>query len=224
MRALSPFTLLLFLCLLCFPSALHAQEPFVDGEAERLEAPPLPENPTQLDSGAYEYAQRCMACHGDRGQGLTEEWRAAWGEEEMNCWQSKCHAANHPPEGFKLPHYAPQVIGERALLRFETAQELYDFMSEQMPWHAPGSLEEQTYWQLTAFLLHRNDVGLNEQLLAPQNAPSIRLREMPYQPPPPLPPSQCACRSPWLISAWMGGILLVAGGAFVIVLRRQDVF
>lgn len=69
-------------------------------QVDRLSAPPVSDNPTQLECGAYHYAQVCMACHGDKGQGLTEEWRAAWGEKEQNCWQSKCHAGNHPPEGF----------------------------------------------------------------------------------------------------------------------------
>jgi hypothetical protein len=78
----------------------------------------LPANPTQADLGAVDYWLICMICHGYRGQGVTEEWRNVSGPEEMNCWQSRCHASNQPPEGFVLPAYAPRIIGEGILGRF----------------------------------------------------------------------------------------------------------
>jgi mono/diheme cytochrome c family protein len=154
------------------------ETPSDGAQPERLIAPPLPENPTQLDCGAYQFAQICMACHGDQGQGLTEEWRAAWGTEEMDCWQSGCHAKNHPPEGFEFPTYAPQLIGNGALGRFETAADLHNYISTKMPWHAPGTLDEKTYWQLVTFLATRNGVEVTEYL-TPENAPRVRLRPLP---------------------------------------------
>jgi len=95
---------------------VQAQEPQPTPTADRLAQPTLPATPSQADLGAVEYWFACMVCHGDRGQGLTEEWRAASGPDDMNCWQSRCHASNHPPEGFKLPLYAPMVIGEGAIV------------------------------------------------------------------------------------------------------------
>lgn len=142
---------------------------------DRLAAPPMPANPTQADYGARVYWLQCMACHGDRGQGLTVEWRAAVGAEDQNCWQSKCHAANHPPEGFELPASVPPVIGDGALARFATATDLQRFIRARMPWQAPGSLDESTAWQLTAYLVRANGIATDEQL-KPQNAPTIRLR------------------------------------------------
>jgi cytochrome c5 len=70
----------------------------------RLAQPILssPQNPTQLDQGSLVYWGICMACHGDRGQGLTLEWRAVYGEDQ-NCWASRCHSGNHPPDGFIIP-------------------------------------------------------------------------------------------------------------------------
>lgn len=220
---------MLFSLFFFLPLSAHAQEPNPDGEPERLEAPPLPEHPTQLDYGAYEYAQRCMACHGDRGQGLTEEWRVAWGAEEMNCWQSKCHAANHPPEGFKLLEYAPPVIGKGSLLRFQSAQELYNFLEEQMPWQAPGSLEEETYWQLTAFLLERNQIALENDDLGPHNAGEIWLREKPAEELPVMPPDNPPPSYPaihplpwWVVSVWLGGMLLLGGVSGVVVVWKSE--
>jgi hypothetical protein len=117
-----------------------------------------------------------MVCHGDRGQGLTEEWRAVAGQEDMNCWQSRCHASNHPPEGFVLPPYAPRIISPGSLSRFNTAGDLHTFIMERMPWQAPGVLDEDTYWQLTAFLVRANDLNLGSEPLSPHNADQVHLR------------------------------------------------
>ena len=37
--------------------------------------PSLPNNPTQLESGRHLYWRHCMPCHGDMGQGLTDDFR-----------------------------------------------------------------------------------------------------------------------------------------------------
>jgi hypothetical protein len=114
-----------------------------------------------------------MACHGDRGQGLTEEWRSAWSPGDQNCWQSKCHAANHPPQGFELPVIIPGLIGEGTLPRFETAADLELFICERMPWYAPRTLDETTCWQLAAFLLRENGVLPDGVQLDATNADSV---------------------------------------------------
>lgn len=142
---------------------------------DRLAPPPMPANPTQADRGAQVYYLVCMACHGDRGQGLTDEWRAAWAPGDQNCWQSKCHAANYPPQGFQLPRSVPPVIGRWALTRFKTVAELYEYLRTQMPWQAPGSLQEDEYWQLTAFLLRSNGIASGRVLLGSENASHVRL-------------------------------------------------
>ena len=131
---------------------------------DRLAKPILPSNPSQADYGTIEYWLVCMACHGDRGQGLTDEWRSASGPEDQNCWQSKCHASNHPPEGFELPHFVPRIIGENTLLRFSTAQELYEYIAFQMPWWAPGMLTEEQNWLITAYILRENGIILDVDL------------------------------------------------------------
>jgi cytochrome c5 len=127
-------------------------------EVSWLKLPYLPASATQADVGAEVYRLVCRACHGDKGQGLTEEWIATWDPASQNCWQSHCHHANHPPEGFLLPRYVPAVIGDQALVRFQTAQDLKQYIHENMPWHTPGSLTEEEYLQLTAFLLRENKI------------------------------------------------------------------
>ncbi len=191
-------------------------------EPERLIAPPLPEHPTQLDCGAFQFAQYCMACHGDRGQGLTEEWRQAWGDDEKNCWQSKCHASNHPPEGFELPRYAPQIMGDAALGRFTTVEDLYDFISVKMPWHAPGVLEDKTYWQLTAFLAQSNGATW-DGYLSHDNAPQVRLRLLPQVQPLPRKdaPPEVHIVPPWVFGAWLGAMVVLGVGGGIWAMRQS---
>jgi cytochrome c len=134
------------------------------------------QDPTQVDRGALVYWGICMACHGDIGQGLTDEWRAVYGPD-MNCFTSKCHGADHPPEGFFMPPniFVPPVIGPATLARFATAQNLEDFIAADMPWWNPGSLSTDQAWSVTAYLLQKNGRLPSGVVLSASNASAIRL-------------------------------------------------
>jgi cytochrome c len=119
---------------------------------DRLAAPPTVENPGQADEGAQLYWLNCQPCHGDRGQGLTDEWRAQYPPEDQNCWGRGCHGERPYENGFTLPQQVPAVIGEGSLTRFQTAGQLYDFVRAAMPYQAPGSLSDEEYLAITAFL------------------------------------------------------------------------
>ena len=149
-------------------SGVHppAPEP-VPNEESWLVLPKLPSNATQADIGAEIYRLVCQDCHGDRGQGLTDEWRAQWAPEDQNCWTSKCHASNYPPEGFALPRFVPAIMGSESLARFETTLDLLDYIKSNMPWHDPGNLVDAEYRQLTSFLARErglDDAVINQPL------------------------------------------------------------
>lgn len=132
--------------------------------------------PTQRDLGAGVYIRRCSTCHGDKGQGLTLEWRQTWPETHQNCSTPKCHGKQHPPDGFEIKdNYAPAVIGPGTLTRFRTAQDLFTFISTTMPMHAPGSLTQDEYWALTAFLLAAHGVPADDVPLDATTASQITL-------------------------------------------------
>ena len=143
---------------------------------DRLAPPPTVYPPTQADQGAQVYYQVCMACHGDRGQGLSDEWRGVLDPADQNCWQSRCHASNYPPGGFVFPKIVPAVVSPGMVARFETALDLHDFLRARMPYQAPGSLDEEEYWQLTAFLLRANGIDPGPPPLDSQRASLILLR------------------------------------------------
>lgn len=131
------------------------------------------ESATQGEIGAEIYQLVCSTCHGDKGQGLTEEWIARIGHGAQGCWQSKCHISNHPPDGFVLPRDVPALAGPNARPRFETALELYTFIRNFMPYQAPGTMLTDEYWAVTAFLVELKGIPLNGTLLDPAVAGTI---------------------------------------------------
>jgi len=134
--------------------------------------------PTQRDQGAQVFERRCSTCHGDKGQGLTLEWRQTWPKEDQNCSTPKCHGAQHPPDGFEIKdNYAPAIIGPGTLFRFQTAQDLFNFISTAMPMQAPGTLSQDDYWALTAFLLAAHGIPADETDLNAATASRISLAD-----------------------------------------------
>jgi hypothetical protein len=144
--------------------------------SERLAQPTLPADPSQADQGAVDYWLNCMVCHGDQGQGLTDEFRMLYPPEEQTCWQSGCHGNRPYADGFTLPTAIPPVTGPEAPLHnFKDASVLYAFISTAMPWHKPASLEPEVYWRLTAFLLRENGYINPYEELGPDNAGFISI-------------------------------------------------
>lgn len=154
-------------------------------DLQRLEKPVLPaEDTEQVKQGSALYWGICMACHGDRGQGLTEEWRDAFGEEDRNCWQAGCHGADHPPEGFLIPEdkIAPAIAGPGRLSRFTNGQELHDYIHASMPWWDPGQLTDEESWQVTSYVLSLHKVMPKQLELKDTNASAIRTQHAVPQP------------------------------------------
>jgi hypothetical protein len=142
----------------------------------RLDKPQVSNPPTQADQGAVYYWLVCIPCHGDKGQGLTEEWREVFGPEDMNCWQAECHGKRHPEEGFELPHAVPPVLGPTALGRFNNAEELHRLIDESMPWYRPSFMNEEESWQVTAYLLRQQGIMPPKVTLNEGNVSIFRLR------------------------------------------------
>lgn len=126
-------------------------------EDDRLAEPVLPESPTQVDIGRNLYYFHCMPCHGDRGQGLTDEWREVWVEDHQNCWARGCHTGNPDMGAFYIPQTIPAVIGSPSGMgAFAEAEDLFAFLRATQPPQRPGALSDAEYRALTDFLLHEN--------------------------------------------------------------------
>lgn len=247
-RRFSPFGILLgsliLLSLAAWTAPGAVRAPLDEGSptaTPTLKPPPdeswvivdLPPDASQAQYGAEVWRLVCSACHGDRGQGLTAEWRSTWAPQDQNCWQSKCHGYNHPPDGFLLP-YSPTVVGDNVLAHYGTALDLYDYILRYMPWHDPNSLPEKDVWAVTAHVLALNGINPGPELDA-ASAARIQLGGPPAPtptpeettagpaapeqsplPPQPAPPQEPRTFPPLLLA---GGAALLA--ALVILWVRQ---
>ena len=58
-------------------------------DSNRLAQPSTVVPPVQADNGAQVYWGMCAACHGDKGQGLTDEWRNSYPLEKREALRSQ---------------------------------------------------------------------------------------------------------------------------------------
>ncbi len=124
---------------------------------DRFALPTLPENPSAAQTGEFLYYYHCMPCHGDRGQGLTDEFRQLWVEDHQNCWGRGCHAGRPGDDGFPLPRSIPRLIGgESAPGSFHRASDLEAYLRLTHPPQNPGVLADDEYQALTAYLWEAN--------------------------------------------------------------------
>jgi hypothetical protein len=131
--------------------------------ADRLAMPVLPESPTGEELGEYLYYHHCMPCHGDRGQGLTDEWREVWVDDHQNCWAGGCHAGRAGDEGFPLPRIVPAVCESTSgMAQTASFDNLVAFLRDNHPPQNPGVLDEQECWALTTYLFHENGRSLTQ--------------------------------------------------------------
>jgi hypothetical protein len=211
---------IVFVCL-AMPGVVLAQTPEPPGAPmagfyDRLAPPPTVYPPTQADQGAQVYYQVCMVCHGDKGQGLTDEWRGALDPADQNCWQSRCHAGNHPSDGFIFPKVVPPVVGPQVRARFTTGLDLYQYIKTRMPWQWPGTRSDEEYWQITAHLLRWNGVDPGSEPLTPERAANLWLNPQAQPTPTPAPTPQPVQRGT-VLGGLVIGLVILAGLAFLLV-------
>jgi len=141
------------------PPVETAPVPGATPTLDRLAAPPTVPAPTQADEGAQLFWLHCQPCHGDRGQGLTDEWRAQYPPEDQNCWESGCHGPRPYEQGFILPTAVPAVIGQGTLSRFQTLDGVYQYVSVAMPYFFPGDLTQEEYLAIVAHMARANGLS-----------------------------------------------------------------
>jgi hypothetical protein len=59
-----------------------------------------------------------MPCHGDLGQGLTDEFRLQWEPDHQNCWARDCHSRRYSHDSFPIPAVIPPLAGVGLLTRY----------------------------------------------------------------------------------------------------------
>jgi len=181
---------------------------------ERLAEPTLPASPSQADLGAQVFWLHCLPCHGERGQGLTEEFRQTYPPEDRQCWNSGCHGKHPYDGGFSLPTKIPALVGKLSLQKFPSAAILHAYISAAMPFWKPRSLTDDEYWQVTAFLLRENGLWDSGAELGASNADQVQVGP----PPPTATPEPFLGLTPGTDPAGRTYVLLLIGLLLIIML------
>jgi hypothetical protein len=148
-----------------------AQDPIPTPTYDPLAQPELPENPTDLEMGRYLFWRHCMPCHGDVGQGLTDEFRTIW-EDHANCWDRGCHGNRREDEGFPIPTIIPAIVTEYHLLQFTSENELFEFLKATHPPQYPGYLKDEEYHDIVKILFSMNERVSKEVTAIPTSSPT----------------------------------------------------
>ena len=138
-----------------------------------LAEPPLPENPTEYELGRNLYWHWCMTCHGDVGQGLTDEFRGIWEEDHQNCWGRGCHAGHQGDFGFPIPTVVPALVSDAHLRQFTCIQELSAFLKATHPPQSPGILKDEEYHAIALFVFTMNERPLIDLPVTETPAPTL---------------------------------------------------
>lgn len=108
-----------------------------------------------------------MPCHGDKGQGLTDEWRAVWESDHQDCWGRGCHTGKSIEDSFSIPTVVPSIVGSGKLARFTSLEALSDFLKTTHPPQNPGWLTDEQYRNIALYIFSENDRSLVEPTLTP---------------------------------------------------------
>ncbi|MFT3892533.1 MAG: hypothetical protein QM730_12930 [Anaerolineales bacterium] len=166
MKTFYKFVLILFPLLAWFGSLpfqlpiTHQDNPSPTPTYDPLVETPLPENPTEFELGQNLYWHWCMPCHGDKGQGLTDEFRGIWEPEHQNCWGRGCHAGRREDQGFPIPTVVPALVNDAHLSQFLSVQGLTDYLQATYPPQSPGILKAEEYHAIALFVFTMNGRSL----------------------------------------------------------------
>jgi alcohol dehydrogenase (cytochrome c) len=109
-----------------------------------------------------------------KSSGSYTSAQAARGATVYTQYCMNCHGANLQGES------APPLTGETLQQAYGagTAAQLYDFISRQMPQDKPGSLSQQQYLDVTAYILSRNGILAGNKPLDISSLSQVRLSAM----------------------------------------------
>ena len=117
----------------------------------------LPPGSGTAKEGAKIFAQRCMACHGPNGQGGGMANRLVIGSPTS-------------------PHQGPFKFNEKsATSYYPYATIAWDYINRAMPADKPGSLSPSEVYAVTAFLLYRNGIIQESDVLDAKSLPKIQM-------------------------------------------------
>ena len=152
-------------------SPVQAQSATSTATYDPFAEPPLPKRPTQLELGRHTFWHHCMPCHGDAGQGFTDEFRLQWEPDHQNCWARGCHSGRYADDSFPIPTVVPPLAGVGLRTRYPP-DSLFEYLRATHPPQDPGLLSDDEYRALIAFLYDLDDAPLPAENVTATPTPS----------------------------------------------------
>jgi S-disulfanyl-L-cysteine oxidoreductase SoxD len=125
----------------------------------------LPPGSGSAKEGAPLYAQKCASCHGATGSG---------GRAPQLIRSENAPAA--PSPGKQPPCLSPCIRGTNVMgIHSPYATTIWDYINRGMPFGKEGTLQPNEVYALTAFLLYKNGVIPEDQVVDAQSLPQIKM-------------------------------------------------
>ena len=124
----------------------------------------LPTGSGSAKEGAPLYAQKCASCHGATGSGGRAPQLI------------RSESTPAPAPGKEPPCLSPCIRGANVMgIHSPYATTIWDYINRGMPFAKEGSLKPDEVYALTAFLLFKNGVIPEDQVVDAQSLPQIKM-------------------------------------------------
>ncbi len=129
--------------------------------------------------GAEAYEKECAACHGKRGEGLSNA-PSIIGANSLPEYPRDKSLSTNPAMSNNASQQAGDTTrppGAPSRDAFRTAQDLYTYVSTRMPLpkSRAGTLKPEEYWAITNFMLIAHGSAVPEGGVTPENAGTIAI-------------------------------------------------
>lgn len=113
----------------------------------------LPPGSGNAKTGARLFAEKCVACHGENQEGSAQAPALVGGKGTLTSLHPKMTAGSYWP--------------------FATT--IFDYIRRAMPRYAEGSLKPDEVYSLTAFILYRNEIIKEDDVIDAATLPKIKM-------------------------------------------------
>jgi cytochrome c len=149
--------------------------------AVRPDGEGLPPGSGTVSQGAALYAKKCVMCHGRSGEGTKLAPQLVGGELRMNLGLLQGKPEVHIGSGWP---YAPMI---------------FEYINRAMPWRQGGTLPADEVYALTAFLLFKNGIIKEDEVMNAQTLPKVQMPNRNGYVPPPVSQWKPGMRRPFKI-------------------------
>ena len=124
--------------------------------------------------GADLFERECAGCHGSRGEGMSANPKTM-GPGALPLYKRDPADSTNPAMQQQAQYREEQPMGADARGQFKTAQDLFNYVSTQMPLpkSKAGSLKPEEYWAIVNFMLISHGANVPQGGITPENAASV---------------------------------------------------